>query len=354
VNNNYSLTSAACWNCHQTDYNGASNPPHLASGFPQDCTGCHGSTALNWTSATFNHTSTGFALTGFHLTMQCAQCHVSSNYSLTSGACWNCHQADYNGTTNPPHLSSGFPQDCSGCHTTTDWTGATFNHTTTGFALTGTHLTILCAQCHVSNNYGLTSTSAACWNCHQADYNGTTAPVHSSAGFPQDCSVCHSTTNWAGATFTHPTAPLALTGYHATMLTNGQCALCHVGNNYTTTPSDCWSCHQTDYANTTDPGHAAAGFAQTCNTCHTFVDWTGATYTAHDAAYFPIYSGNHKGKWTACGDCHTNSANYAVFTCITCHQHSNQTSVTSEHNGVKNFVYNGTSCYSCHPRGSGG
>jgi hypothetical protein len=352
VNSNYSLTSAACWNCHQTDYNGALSPPHLASGFPQDCTGCHGSTALNWTSATFNHATTGFALTGFHLTMQCAQCHVSNNYSLTSGACWNCHQADYNGTNNPPHLASGFPQDCSGCHTTTDWTGATFNHATTGFTLTGTHLTILCAQCHVNNNYTLTS--AACWNCHQTDYNGTTNPPHQTAGFPQDCSVCHSTTNWTGATFAHPTTPLALTGYHATMLTNNQCALCHVGNNYTTTPSACYSCHQTDYANTTNPGHAAAGFAQTCNTCHTFVDWTGATYTAHDAAYFPIYSGNHNGKWTTCGDCHTNSANYAVFTCITCHQHSNQTSVTSEHNGVKNFVYNGTSCYSCHPRGSGG
>jgi hypothetical protein len=352
VNNNYSLTSAACWGCHQTAYNGAMSPPHLASGFPQDCTGCHGSTALNWTSATFNHTTTGFALTGFHLTMQCAQCHVSNNYSLTSGACWNCHQATYNGTTNPPHLASGFPQDCSGCHTTTDWTGAVFNHAATGFTLTGTHATTQCALCHVSNNYSLTS--AACWNCHQTNYNGTTSPPHQTAGFPQDCSVCHSTTNWSGATFTHLSTPLALTGFHATMLTNNQCALCHVGNNYTSTPSDCYSCHKTDYANTTSPGHAAAGFATTCNTCHTFVDWTGATYTAHDAAYFPIYSGTHNGKWTTCGDCHTNSANYAVFTCIVCHQHSNQTSVTSNHSGVKNFVYNGTSCYSCHPRGSGG
>jgi len=67
VNNNYALTSAACWNCHQADYNGAMSPPHLASGFPQDCTQCHGSSALNWTSATFNHASTGFSLTVFHL-----------------------------------------------------------------------------------------------------------------------------------------------------------------------------------------------------------------------------------------------------------------------------------------------
>ena len=352
VGGNYTLTSAACWNCHQTDYNGATNPPHAAAGFPQDCTLCHGTAITNWTSATFNHATTGFTLTGAHTSLQCAQCHVNSNYSLTSAACWNCHQADYNTTTNPPHAAQGFPQDCSGCHTTTNWLGATFNHATTGFTLTGMHATLQCSQCHVNNNYALTS--AACWNCHQADYNATNNPPHASAGFPQDCSVCHSTTNWSGATFTHPSSPLALTGYHATMLTNNQCSLCHVGNNYTSTPSDCWSCHQTDYNNTTNPNHAAAGFAQTCNSCHTFVDWTGAQYTAHDAAYFPIYSGTHNGKWTTCGDCHTNSSNYAVFTCIACHQHSNQTQVTQDHQGVKGFVYNGTSCYTCHPKGSGG
>jgi hypothetical protein len=353
VSNNYSLSSGACAQCHMTDYNNTTNPAHKAAAFPTTCDSCH-TTVAGWGGATFNHATTGFALTGFHASMQCVQCHVSGNYSLTSGACWNCHQTDYNGTTNPPHLASGFPQDCSGCHTTTDWTGATFNHTTTGFALTGFHATMQCAQCHVNNNFSLNSSNTACYGCHQADYNGTTAPAHAAAGFPQDCSVCHSTTDWTGATFTHPTTPLALSGYHATMLANGQCALCHVGNNYTSTPSDCWSCHQTDYNGTTAPSHVASAFPQTCNTCHTFVDWTGATYTAHDTAYFPIYSGTHNGKWTACSDCHANSADYSVFSCIICHQHSSQTSVTNEHGGVKNFVYNGTSCYTCHPRGSGG
>ena len=352
VNNNYSLTSTACWSCHQVDYNNANNPPHQAAGFPQDCTLCHGSAITNWTSATFNHTTTGFTLTGAHLNLQCAQCHVNNNYSLTSGACWSCHQTDYNNTNNPPHRSAGFPQDCSGCHTTTDWTGATFNHATTGFTLTGAHTSLQCAQCHVNNNFSLTS--AACWNCHQTDYNGTTNPPHQTAGFPQDCSMCHSTTNWSGATFNHPTTPLALTGFHATMLANNQCVQCHVGNNYTSTPSDCYSCHKLDYQNTTNPNHASSGFPTTCNTCHTSVDWTGAQFTAHDSSYFPIYSGTHNGKWTSCADCHTNSSDFSVFTCIACHQHSNQARVTSDHQGIKGFVYTPTSCYTCHPRGSGG
>src|ERR1017187_5126847 len=69
----------------------------------------------DWTGATFIHATTGFTLVGLHATQQCAACHVGNNYSLTSAACWNCHQTDYNGATNPPHLASGFPQDCTQC-----------------------------------------------------------------------------------------------------------------------------------------------------------------------------------------------------------------------------------------------
>ena len=118
----------------------------------------------------------------------------------------NCHLADYNGTTNPPHKAAGFPQDCSVCHTTTNWTGATFNHSTTGFALTGAHTDMQCAQCHVNNNLqpdqrGLLELPPDRLQRHHQ-------PAHQAAGFPQDCSICHSTTYWSGATFTHPSTPL--------------------------------------------------------------------------------------------------------------------------------------------------
>ena len=103
----------------------------------------------------------GFRLTGAHATAQCSQCHVNNNYSLTSAACWNCHQTDYNNTNNPPHKQASFPQDCSGCHSMVDWTGATFNHATTGFTLVGLHATQQCTACHANNNYTLNST--ACW-----------------------------------------------------------------------------------------------------------------------------------------------------------------------------------------------
>ena len=147
--------------------------------------------------AVFNHKRTRFALTGAHLKVACKLCHANNNFKQTSTACWSCHQTDYNGTTNPAHKATGFPQDCSTCHTTAGWTGATFSHASTGFALTGIHTTVQCAQCHINNIYRLTSGS--CWNCHQTDYNGTTNPAHKAAGFPQDCSTCHTTAGWSGA-----------------------------------------------------------------------------------------------------------------------------------------------------------
>jgi hypothetical protein len=125
------------------------------------------------------------------------------------------------------------------------------------------------------------------------------------------------------------------------------CASCHLNGNYTTTPTNCYACHQSEYQSTTDPNHTAAAFPTTCQTCHTTTGWTGATFNHTD---FPIYSGTHAGKWSTCADCHVNQSNYATFSCITCHQHSDA-NTTPHHSGVRNYVYNATSCYSCHPQG---
>ena len=42
-----------------------------------------------------------------------------------------------------------------------------------------------CTDCHVNNNYNLTST--ACVSCHLKDFQGTTNPNHVQAGFAQTC-----------------------------------------------------------------------------------------------------------------------------------------------------------------------
>jgi hypothetical protein len=108
----------------------------------------------------------------------------------------------------------------------------------------------------------------------------------------------------------------------------------------------CASCHQGDYDRTTDPNHRTAMFPVTCESCHTTTGWSGATFD-HDTRWFRIYSGRHRGLWTTCANCHTNSSNYTVFTCLSCHEHR-QSEADAEHQGKTGYRYDSQACYSCH------
>jgi hypothetical protein len=340
VNGQFAGTPSTCVGCHLQDYNGTTDPNHAAAGFPTTCQSCH--TTASWTSASFDHnTMTSFPLNGAHVSVACTTCHVNGQFAGTPSTCVGCHLQDYNGTTDPNHAAAGFPTTCQTCHMTTSWSGATFDHSTTGFPLTGAHVSVACNTCHVNGQFAGLSTT--CVSCHLTDFNGATNPNHVASAFPQDCTICHNTSAWQPATFDHNNTAFPLTGAHVSVA----CGNCHLNGNYTSTPTDCYSCHKTEYQNTTDPNHTAAAFPTTCQTCHTTAQWTGATFTHSD---FPIYSGTHVGRWTTCADCHVNQSNYATFSCITCHEHS-QSNTDPHHSGVRNYVYNATSCYSCHPQG---
>jgi hypothetical protein len=280
-------------------------------------------------------------LTGAHVSVPCASCHVNNNYSLTNTACISCHQTDFQGTTNPSHAAAGFPTDCTVCHSTASWTSAKFNHATTGWALTGAHVSGACISCHVNNNYRLTST--ACVTCHQADYNNALTPVnHIQLGFPTTCEVCHSTVAWSQGTFNHNNTPFPLTGAH----TSVPCASCHVNNNYTTLPTICSSCHITAYNNTTNPNHKAAAWPTTCDACHTTAGWMPANLPTQYHTFFNV---NHGNANAVCSTCHTNSSDYSVFQCTGCHGGGN--AANFHHPNVGGYVYNSINCYQCHSRG---
>jgi hypothetical protein len=349
TNNNYTLNSAACVSCHLKDFQGTTNPNHVTANFPQTCDSCHSTST--WLNATFNHNSTGFPLTGNHTVppRQCTDCHLNNNYTITNTACVSCHQNDYNTALSPVnHVAAGFPTTCATCHDTNLWTDGVFNHASTGFALTGMHTVPprLCTDCHVSNNYSLSS--AACVTCHLKDYQGTTNPNHAAAGFPQQCDLCHDTTVWTDSTFNHNNTAFPLTGSHT--VPPRQCTDCHVNNNYTTLPTTCIGCHQTDYNNTTNPGHAAQPqfFPTTCQTCHSTTNWLNATFNHTQYTQFSINHGNANG---VCSTCHTNSNDYSVFQCTNCHA---KTETDGNHQGVKGYVYNSVNCYQCHQSGGGG
>ena len=396
TNNNYTFTSANtdCYGCHQAAWTstpsfGGAVPNHITAGFPTSlCSQCHDT--IVWTDSTFNHANTGFPLTNSHQIAPagkvtgCDQCH-KGNYSslaIQPTDCGNsqCHLTTWQQTNNPTHSTAGAPfavGNCSTCHNTITWTTAVFDHTTTGWPLTGSHQLTpagkvnACTDCHVGNNYNLTSANTDCYGCHQAAWNSTptfggNVPNHITAGFATSlCSTCHDTLLWTDGKFDHSTTGFALQGPHMlpprTTVTGAigpmvnACTDCHLGGNYSTgyPTTDCYSCHQTYYTNAQTygsnvPNHVAASYPTTCTSCHTTwvtQAWLGAVF---NHTYFRI---PHNGS--SCSDCHINSTNYAVFSCINaCHTgnspHTNQQQTNSRHGGVGGYTYNATICVNCH------
>jgi hypothetical protein len=359
VGGNYALTSANtdCYGCHQTDWNntqtlGGNVPNHVTAGFPtSQCSQCHDT--ISFADATFNHNTTGFALTGTHATTPCASCHTNNNYALTSANtdCMSCHQSAWLSTQTlggnvPNHVAANFPVTaaaCSTCHTITVWANGVFDHSTTGFPLTNSHQMApagkvsTCTQCHVGGNYALTSANTDCYGCHQTDWNSTqtlggNVPNHVTAGFPtSQCSTCHDTISFADATFNHNTTGFALTGTHATT----PCSSCHVNGNYalTSANTDCMSCHQSSWLSTQTlggnvPNHVQANFpvtAAACSTCHTITVWANGVFD-HSTTGFPLTNSHQlapAGKVTGCAQCHV-GGNYGLTSantdCYGCHQ----------------------------------
>ena len=333
-------TPLDCAACHLPDWQATSRPPHEESGLGRDCATCHG--ARRWTDTPgFAHAA--FPLRGAHAAASCLTCHAGGQYSGLPTECWGCHEPAYRATTNPDHELSQFGQDCRACHGESAWSPSTFDHAGTDFPLTGAHAAISCASCHVDGQYQ--GTPADCWSCHQADYVQAINPDHQAGQYPQDCAVCHTTSAWQPASFNHNSTDFPLTGAHVTIA----CAACHVSGQYSGTPTDCLSCHEGDYQAATDPDHTAAGFPTDCAACHSTSRWDGATFN-HDQQWFPIYSGQHQGEWSSCAECHTNSSDYAVFSCLTCHEHA-RSSTDSDHGDVSGYVYESQACLDCHPNG---
>ena len=325
----YAGTSPECKSCHQAKYTAAQVPSHTAAGISVDCKTCH--TTTDWKPSSFNHTTTGFALTGGHASVvQCSSCH-HGNTSSASPDCITCHEVQYNGAKD--HVASKFPKDCRICHNSVNWLQLIFNHSTTKFPLTGAHTTTDCISCHAS---GYVGTATSCNSCHLNDYNQATNPNHKSLGLSVTCTDCHTTVpGWQPALFPNHSTYFALTGAHATIAKD--CAACHKGV-YSNTPKTCYDCHTTDYNNTKNPAHQAAQFPTDCKSCHTVNAWIPSTF--NHTNYFPISSGRHA---VSCSICHTTPTNYTIFTCVT----------SSCHTNAHNRSQGSAGCYRCHPTGRG-
>jgi hypothetical protein len=306
------------------------------------CAQCHLPDAWRPTkiSPEFKHAPGRFALEGAHARASCASCHKRLDFTGVSSNCVSCHRDAHQGELGA---------NCAKCHSSRsflDMAPMRQTHQVTAFPLKGAHAAADCRSCHTPRAPGqqaFVNLPSTCQTCHLAAYQKTTNPPHVAGGFSRDCSTCHSTTGWQGKAFDHSITRFVLTGAHKTL----NCASCHSDGVYAAKPTTCVSCHQTAYQATTNPNHAAANFSTDCATCHTTTAWTG-NFVAHDASFFPIYSGAHAGKWASCATCHTNATNYTVFDCLSCH---NKGTTDNQHRGRAGYVYASPNCYSCHARG---
>lgn len=331
---NFAGAPAECGTCHADDRARTTDPNHTVLGYSESCERCH--LPLGWRPARFDHPGS-FPLSNGHAGRACRECHQTPNsFTGQSTACASCHTDTFVATSQPNHTAAGFGTDCSECHDTRTFQTANWSHPG-AFALTFAHAGRRCSECH--ENQVFTGTPTSCSGCHLDDYQGTGSPNHTTAGYSTDCTLCHNTAAWRGATAAHP-ASFPLTNAH-----QRACTSCHTTPGvYSGLNPACATCHLDDYQATTNPPHVTFQMGQDCQQCHGTTTWGQGTFVHQ----FPITTGDHRNL--ACFDCHNNAGNRVAFSCIDCHEHR-QSSMNSEHNGVSGYSWASARCYQCHPNG---
>ena len=292
----------------------------------------------------FSHTNTDFTLKGQHTAIDCKTCHQTLVFSDASSLCNTCHTDLHQQTVGT---------DCTRCHSANNWLvdRITELHQENGFPLFGKHAVTDCKACHTSETaLRFDRIGNECINCHLDTYMATTKPDHKAAGYSTNCVDCHDPASpdwfWTAGASNHLFFPLTK-GHQI-----DDCTKCHIGGNFSNTPTDCFACHETAFRATTNPDHEVGNFPMDCTVCHgTDVGWSVNNYTQHDQLYFPIFSGKHNNEWNECAECHTTGGDYKAFSCVQCHEHNNSGNLANKHNDVSGYSYTSTACYSCHPKG---
>lgn len=261
----FSQEKQLCVSCHADVHHGE---------FGSECASCHTARSfIDRAGMLRMHQISQFPLTGAHAGLECEDCHRPAQagqprFVGQQAECVSCHLADFRNAKSPDHVAGNFPHQCMSCHTTLTWGPARFDHSFTGFPLTGAHARLACTSCHGGGTYA--GLDPACASCHQAAYDATTNPSHAAAGFSTQCQTCHNTISWAGATFDHDGLFFPIySGVHAGKWSG--CATCHiVANDFS--QFTCFSCHPHDDKAGTDGHHTSvSGYSydsQACYSCH--------------------------------------------------------------------------------------
>jgi len=332
----FSKAGQECVQCHTDMHNQT---------LGDDCARCHSPKSWVVNNITELHQRSRFPLVGAHLSADCYACHKNASPSLLNFAplgvnCIDCHQNDYNNTTNPNHLTGNYSTNCLECHNmaSTSWTGAGINHNF--FPLTLGHNISNCQDCHKTPNYS--GTSPECVSCHLANYNSTTNPNHGSLNFPTNCKVCHTTDpGWKPAQYNdHDLLSFPIySGKHQGQWT--KCTDCH-NNPSSYSIFTCIDCHDHNQPDMDSEHGDVQGYAYNspaCFACHPTGSKEG-TFN-HATSVFPL-TGAHSN--TQCNKCHINGYPGTPTACLSCHQQNFNQSTNPNH--VSSNIP--TDCGMCH------
>lgn len=360
--------STTCQSCHFDEHRGQ---------LDKKCTTCHD--LEDWKKSAemlFDHNKARFKLTGKHAETDCIKCHkpvadarkkpdggTDPDYLKFTGLkfdrCTACHVDPHQGR---------FGQNCEKCHMPGGWQNVTisgFDHSKTGYPLTGKHLAVECDQCHKPDKTkkrvfkGLAHDE--CIRCHEDVHAGQLADRTDKGR----CESCHQTSGFVPSLFTvdlhNHQARYKLTGAHVAVACN-QCHPKSHGDDFTRLSglptrvdsptvvlhfqsTRCADCHKDAHHGQFDERIREQG----CESCHASVDdWKVLSFDHNRDSKFPL-QGKHAS--VACEKCHPVRTHDAggVFTvfkplsvqCQSCHAdiHYGQFASPSSHE---------TTCDGCH------
>jgi hypothetical protein len=125
------------------------------------------------------------------------------------------------------------------------------------------------------------------------------------------------------------------------------CSDCHADES-TFTSYTCISCHDHSEALAETRHTYITGFvyqSSACFSCHPTGNEAAITVDEHSNKYFTINDDAHGSL--KCSDCHQDPTTSTTFTCISCHDHSEQGEAMN-HTNVTGYSYDSNSCFSCH------
>lgn len=245
--NNYAapLAHNRCSDCH-TDYH---KGDFTRTNTDSDCKDCHTVKGFQFTNYTIEkHNLSNFKLNGAHMATPCFSCHKKEDrwrFRNIGSNCIDCHQNVHSGFMDDQYtLKDG----CNSCHDENAWSEVSFDHSKTGFALSGVHAQTNCGACHYTKgDNGKTvqrfaKLNPSCTECHQDIHHGQFARYGD-----EGCSRCHGFDDWSASKFDHNQARFKLEGAHASV----SCVSCHPQvkskdgsyTKYTYKSIECATCH---------------------------------------------------------------------------------------------------------------